>query len=83
MFLTQAVLKLFRSHTCSLSAYSEPEILILMLLFQLSELLLQEPQHQQPELLVLLLQHRGRGHGAEAIQVSLYIVMTSVLYVLF
>ena len=41
-----------------------------ILMFQLSELLLQEPQHQQPELLILLLQHRGRGHGAEALQVS-------------
>ena len=40
------------------------------ILLQLHELLLQEPEHLQPGLVLLLLQHRGRHHGHETLQVD-------------
>ena len=45
--------------------------MILDILLQLHELLLQEPEHLQPGLVLLLLQHRGRRHGHQTVQVAL------------
>ena len=44
--------------------------MILDILLQLHELLLQEPEHLQPGLVLLVLQHRGRRHGHQTVQVA-------------
>ena len=54
------------------------------ILLQLHELLLQEPEHLQPGLVLLLLQHRGRHHGHETLQVAVLtgmVFLSSLLYV--
>ena len=53
------------------------------ILLQLHELLLQEPEHLQPGLVLLLLQHRGRHHGHETLQVAMLtgmVFLSSLLY---
>ena len=47
------------------------DMILSTILLQLHELLLQEPEHLQPGLVLLLLQHRGRRHGHQTVQVTL------------